>query len=251
MLEANERLNATALDRLDALGYNRPTHDLSEDGEHDTGSPNHFFDYVVPVPFETVAEQAVGALTEVFRVQHPNELVYTAWADDGPPLLFADAGPRARSDGMAVLPHAGSCPQRRRVEASRLEVLDDAFEGVEAEGDVVRVPFASAFVMVRVLDEPPVIHVFSPVVDDVTQHDRQLLEEVNQRNLAARFVRFAALGDTLVASHELFGHPFVPAHLVYAVSLLGDLATSIDDEFCDRFGGNAFFPKWEDERGEP
>ena len=94
-------------------------------------------------------------------------------------------------------------------------------------------------VFVRVVGDPPVVHVWSPVVNEITDDSRAFLQELNQRNLGARFVRFASLDDTLIASHELFGRPFVPAHLIYAVSLIGDLAESIDAEFCDRFGGHA------------
>jgi hypothetical protein len=250
VLEANERLDPAALDRLDALGYHRPTHDLRDDAEHDTGSCNHWFDYAVPVPYATVADQGVRALTEVFRVRHPNELTYSAFTDDGPPLLLPTLGLEV---DRSPWPRWRALDRGLSVEDLRGRVLDEldaTFADVTSDDDAVRVPFGSTVVFVRISGTPPVVQVWSPVVAGLQAHSRMLLEELSQRNLGARFVRFAVTDDLLVATHELFGDPFVPEHLVYAVSLIGDLATSIDAEFCDRFGGHTFFRNVDDDHDD-
>lgn len=247
VLEANERHDPAALDRLDALGWNRPIHDISEDDEHDDGSCNHWFAYQPPVPFAVVADQAVRTLTEVFRVQHPNELVYRAFADGGPVVLLPTLG----IEVDPTQPSRGWCCDQTLssddLSCQLFAALDAVFDGVEVDDGTVEVPFGPAMVFLQVCGDPPVIRVWSPVVAGVVDDGPLLLHEMNQRNTGARFVRFVTVDDTVIASYDLFGRPFVPDHVVHAVGVVGELADSIDDEFCDRFGGHAFFPRRDDD----
>lgn len=242
VLLANERLDATALDRMDALGWNRPTHDLGE-GDEGSGSPNHFFEYVAPAPWARVASQAVRTLVDVFRVQHPNELRYYAFGDGGIPILLPTLGLERDDDAAPENPLRDHDLAFGALVDRVAEVLDGTFDDVTPWNDdgFLHVETAGATISVRVHGEPPVVSVFAPLVSGVDAGDARVLLELGQQNLGARFVRFVVNDDVVIAEHDQFGRPFVPEHLVYAVGLVAELAASIDDDFAERFGGFVFF----------
>ena len=68
---------------------------------------------------------------------------------------------------------------------------------------------------VRVLDAPPCVRMFSPVLEDVEADDR-LLGRLNELNAEIRFARFFVLEGRVIVVAEMFVAPFVAEHVASA-----------------------------------
>lgn len=109
----------------------------------------------------------------------------------------------------------------------------------DADGDV-GIRYGSAMVFVRIEGDPPVLHLWAPVLSDVGT-TAGLDEELNRRNVETAFARLLHVNGTVIAAMELFGVPYQPAHLLAGCELVGELADDVDDELAARFGGRTFF----------
>lgn len=93
-------LSDTACQALLRLGWNPPTYVLSDGAaEPPEGSCNFYLDAGTPVPHARLAALAVTTLRRIYRVRHPGELEYRAFADGHTsirfPLLTLRREPRA------------------------------------------------------------------------------------------------------------------------------------------------------------
>src|ERR1017187_106195 len=127
---------------------------------------------------------------------------------------------------------------RKAVGNADLEVTEDGY---------VPQRFGSAAVRLRVLDNPPCLRVFSPLLENVEAGDR-LLSRLNELNAEIRFARFFVLDGTVFAATEVFTSPFVAEHVASACLQLGSLADKIGGTLQKEFGGRTAF---EDARDEP
>ncbi|GAA3201244.1 T3SS (YopN, CesT) and YbjN peptide-binding chaperone 1 [Actinocorallia longicatena] len=94
----------------------------------------------------------------------------------------------------------------------------------------------SAIVYLRVLDEPPLIDLISPLVRDVG-FDPELHEALGAITRRMLIGRVYCTDRTIWASCPVLARPFQPEHLMIALSLMTGLADDLDDELADRFGG--------------
>lgn len=73
------------------LGWNRATnHPPEESVESDPpdGSPNFFVDFPSPIDFTAVATLATASLRKVYRIGHPGDLKYEAFASNDTQIRF-------------------------------------------------------------------------------------------------------------------------------------------------------------------
>jgi transcriptional regulator with XRE-family HTH domain len=118
------------------------------------------------------------------------------------------------------------------------QLLGDEAVAVDEQGDIP-VPRDGAMVYVRVLDEPPSVLVFCPVLVELPPA-APLLERLNQLNTHVRFVRFCAAEDGVVVDLELFGDPFDPVDLHLAIRAVAGAAAHFGPELQAALGGRLF-----------
>ena len=93
---------------------------------------------------------------------------------------------------------------------------------------------------VRVLDAPPCVRMFSPVLEDVEADDR-VLDRLNELNAEIRFVRFFVVEGRVIVVAEMLVAPFVAEHATRACLQVGSLADEIGGTLQKEFGGRRAF----------
>ena len=109
----------------------------------------------------------------------------------------------------------------------------------DQDGDVL-VRFGSAAVYVRVLEAPPLVRVYSPVLSDIEVDDK-LLRQLNGLNGQLHLTRLVAVQRTVFGVIDVPADPLVHGHVVRACGILGQLADDIDDLLQAEFGGRTAF----------
>jgi hypothetical protein len=249
-LDEAHALRADQMTALERIGWSAPTGTPAEASpkRQPEGSPNFFRDFDRPVPYDAVARMAVRSLAGVFEIPHPGYLHYKAFDKSKRSILIPTLG----------LMREPPAPPRETPSANTIEGLRDlvlkavrkASGNADLEftedGDVPQ-RFGSAAVRLRVLDNPPCVRMFSPMLEDVEAGDR-LLSRLNELNAEIRFARFFVLDGTVFAVTEMFASPFVAEHVASACLQLGSLADKIGGTLQKEFGGRTAF---EDARDEP
>ena len=235
------RAGQTAL--LRRIGWSSPT-GTPEDASpkrQPGGSPNFFRDFDRPVPFADAARMAVRALTEVFEIPHPGYLMYKAFDKKQRTILVPTLGLKREEPAPP-----SEKPREDTVEEIRKLVLRAIREGSGnadlefSEGGDLPLRFGSAAVLVRVLDAPPCVRMFSPVLEDVEADDR-LLDRLNELNAEIRFARFFVVEGKVIVAAEIFVVPVVADHVTRACLQVGSLADEFGGRLQKEFGGRRAF----------
>jgi hypothetical protein len=163
-----------------------------------------------------------------------------------------EAGDEEDTDGGAVtidtetLPtlmiHPTNADELREAVKSTLSVVlgsgEDAVGEIvfDADGDIP-IRWGSAVVYVRVLEDNPVIRIFSPLVRNVPITD-ELREAVNELNKNHLFITAFWADDVVLLTADLSGAPFVPQQLLNLLNVVAETADSLDDQLHQRFAGS-------------
>lgn len=249
-LDKAHALRASQMTALGKLGWSAPTGTREEilAKRQKGGSPNFFRDFDRPVPQAKVSRMAVRSLAEVFEIAHPGYLHYKAFDKSQRSILIPTLGLKCES----------SEPPRKELSADTVKGLRElVLKAVRkasgnaglalGRGGDLALRFGSAAVVVRVLDDPLCLRVFSPVLEDVEVTER-LVRRAQEMNAEARFVRFFVLERQLLAAAEVFTSPFVPEHVASVCLLLGGVADESGPMLQKEFGGRTAF---EEARAEP
>ena len=116
--------------------------------------------------------------------------------------------------------------------AEGLGVEDARFDGngflmLEAEGEPV---------FVLLLDGPPCVRLFTPVLVDVT-NEGETLGLLNTLNFEGRHARFVLDEGSVLAVIDLPGEPFVPDHFVESFMALASAAHELPESLKRALGG--------------
>jgi hypothetical protein len=242
-LDKAHALRAGQMAQLRRIGWSSPTGTREEilATRRTDGSPNFFRDFDRPVPCADAARMAVRALTEVFEISHPGNLEYKAFDKKQRTILVPTLG--LKREEPAPPPEK---PREDTVEELRKLVLKAIREGsgnadleFAEDGDLL-LRFGSAAVFVRVLDSPPCVRMFSPVLEDVEADDR-LLGRLNELNAECRLARFFVVEGRVIVAAEMLVAPFVAEHVKRASLQLGGLADEIGGTLQKEFGGHRAF----------
>jgi hypothetical protein len=109
----------------------------------------------------------------------------------------------------------------------------------DKDGDIP-IQFGSSMVFVKVFGDPPVVRVYSPVLERVTSA-AVAAAAVNDLNQHSAFTKWLVLNDSIIAVVDLFGRPLSESHVLGACSVVGNSADSLDEELQARLGGKTFF----------
>ena len=205
-----------------------------------------------PVDHAEVATLAVRTLRDVYQTPFPARLEYEAFERGGTALLLPTLELLRRRAPAGAMKQAPASPPRAEVRRQVRDALR-ASSGIgdldfDDEGDLT-FRYGSAYLVVRLHQEPDHACVFSPLVLGVTASEA-LTARLAELNRRVKFARFFQAGDRVVASLEVFTHPLVTEHLVAACEVLGDLVSSLDGELAREFGGKVAFEE-EEENEKP
>jgi hypothetical protein len=229
------QLNSGQLATMEALGWQRPA---AEDGR---GGANFWCEHDQD-DADTVSELAVGALRDVYGVQHPIFLAPDQLAE----VLQPSPAPVEGTTVALVRPELSTVPQMPRDQRHLDELVDAELSTMfgyppmhDTEGDVA-IRVGSTMLFLRTAPDAQEVIVFAAVVHDVAGRSRAA-EVLNDLNVAARWVKFQLVRDRVFVTVSVLARPFVPAHLRQAVKILADTADGIDDELAVKLGGRTTF----------
>ena len=232
-LAAEHRLDDEQTNALVALGWLVPT--VGQHDEADSGSTNFFVD-AERNQADRLAAMTVHALRDVFGVRHPAFLTSEHLDTVG----VSDAGPTddpAVEEVLAVQPD-----DRDHLSALVDQALVPVFGGLPEhdEDDDVPVPHRSGLVWVQVMQDAPVVHLFSAVVWDVQDLERAVFE-VAVLNRDVPFLKFLLVEDAVMAHLYVPALPFAPLHLRTMLDLMGRTLDRIDVDLAARVSGQSAF----------
>jgi hypothetical protein len=230
------QLAADQLSAMERLGWLPPT----SDPPHPT---SNFWVEAPQGESDRIAALAVGALRDVYGVQHPIFLAPDQLAE----VLHPVTGPVEGAAREAVRLHHNDLEPRLPRDQSHLDrlvetELADMFGHPplrDAEGDVA-IRVGSTMLFLRTAADGQEVIIFAAVVHDVSGRSRAT-EVLNDLNVEARWVKFQLIRDRVFVTLSVPAKPFVPAHLRQAVRILSDVADGIDDELAIKLNGRTTF----------
>ena len=234
-LSEDFQLKPDQLATIDALGWQSPG------VENDHEGANFWFEHDQD-DADRIAELAVGALRDVYGVQHPIFLAPDQLAE----LLQPTPTP-VEGTALALAPPEQDLVAHIPRDQRHLDELVDAELGRmfgyppihDTEGDVA-IRVGSTMLFLRTAPDAQEVIVFAAVVHDVAGRSRAA-EVLNDLNVAARWVKFQLVRDRVFVTVSVLARPFLPAHLRQAVRILAETADGIDDELAVKLGGRTTF----------
>src|SRR5829696_6309846 len=229
------QLSADQLAAMERLGWLPPTSD----------PPYPTSNFWVEAPQEEsdrVAALAVGALRDVYGVQHPIFLAPDQLAE----VLQPTPAPVETSTGTLVPAGPGLEPTMPRNRSHLVQLVDAELVRMfgyppihDTEGDVA-IRVGSTMLFLRTAPDAQEVVVFAAVVHDVAGRSRAA-EVLNDLNVEARWVKFQLVRDRVFVTVSVLARPFVPAHLHHAVKILAETADGIDNDLAVKLGGRTTF----------
>ena len=235
VLGEDYQLGPEQLATMERLGWQPP----SVEGGHPTA---HFWVECDQDEADRISELAVGALRDVYGVQHPVFLAPDQLAE----VLQPGPAPVETSTGTLVPtgPDLSATMPRNQPHLNQLvDVELGRMFGYppmhDTEGDVA-IRVGSTMLFLRTSPDAQEVVVFAAVVHDVAGRSRAA-EVLNDLNVEARWVKFQLVRDRVFVTVSVLARPFVPAHLHHAVKILAETADGIDNELAVKLGGRTTF----------
>jgi hypothetical protein len=240
-LDKRFALDDARLGQLETMGWSTPTFGVFEIA--DDGSTNFFVNHALPDDADRLADLLVATLRDVFGAPHPTFLTVRGFGpagqlepEDLPFGLSVAARETAATELTTTMPE-GPDELRDLVEAALATVVDHELT-YDSDGDIP-IYADGALIFVRVEEDSPSIRVFAPVLNDVRWTPR-VGSALCDLNLRARYAKVIFNDGAVFATMQLYGAPFVPAHLRDAVEGIRQLVTDVVDDLQETLGGETF-----------
>ena len=254
-LERKYRLSDKAQKQLLKLGWSVPTHSGREEKGSDQrdpdGGPNYFADWERPVPFAKVAQMAAESLRDVYRISHPGALMYKAASTNGTQIRLPQLGLRLETvPPSPKLPHieVETNLDANALRAEIVELFEKEFGKHSVaidDDDDVALRWQNLALFVRIVDDPRMIRLFSPLLAGVPENESQF-REVNGRNSRLRAGKLMLANQLLMFSLEMFAEPFLPDVLLRTSVFALAAADELTKELRPVLGGRPVFGRSED-----
>lgn len=223
-LAAGDRLSRRQVAALKACGWLLPSGSAksSTPDKDPDGSPNYYFDFESPIPFESVAELAVETLSKIFEINHPGELDYQAFNADGDAIHFHELGLMRAQEKVSNA--------SRDMLQSRLQNVLRSVTGIDdlvpdADCDFV-VNYGALEIWTVILGNPPWVRICAMIVQDAVESPA-LLAKLNSINDGVHRLRFFLHGGSVCAVSEVPANPLVESHLSAVLGEFGEVAGSL------------------------
>ncbi|CAA9391996.1 MAG: hypothetical protein AVDCRST_MAG75-1611 [uncultured Propionibacteriaceae bacterium] len=224
------QLSPEQLSTMEESGWHPPTSDGS-------GQCSNFWVEDSQEESHRLSELAVGALRDVYGVQHPVFLSPDQLAEVLKPKPEPIPGRFQVHDVVATVP--GSQEHLNFLVDRELSEMFGHRPIRDAEGDIA-IRVGSTMLFLRVSADGFEILVFATVVHDVSGRSRAT-EVLNDLNVDARWVKFQLIRDRVFVTLSVPARPFVPAHLHQAVRIMSQVADGIDEELASKLNGRTTF----------
>lgn len=226
------QLRVAQLQQMEDLGWNSPASDgrfpsadfwVIENQENDA----------------RLASIAVQTLRDVYGVQHPVFLAPDQLAEilQPRPEPLAGVSEFDAEDVVATIPVSREHLQDM-VEAELAEMFGHS-PIHDDEGDIT-IRVGSTMLFLKLSGDGREVVLFAAVVHDVEGRSRAT-EVLNDLNSETRTVKFQLVRDRVFVTMSVLAHPFVPAHLHQAVSMMSEVADGIDDDLAVKLRGRTTF----------
>ena len=234
-----QKLRKAQVDALVKLGWRAPADgSRSKKSEEESGrSPNYQGRFEGAGQFATAATMAVESLRDVYGFRKPASLRYHAFEGEGGDILLPTLGlarsPEPVEEEVADVPAS--------LEGEVLEAVRDGLGAEDARFDrkgFLALEADGEAVFALVLDDPPCVRLFAPVLLDVT-NEEEALGLLNTLNFEGRHARFVLDEGTVLAVIDLPGEPFVPEHFVDSFVALASAASELPEGLAKLIGGRA------------
>jgi type III secretion system-like peptide-binding chaperone/Chap domain-containing protein len=187
---------------------------------------------------DQLATETVRRLKDSYGVMHPAFLSVVGESYE----VSAGAEPGKSSDSVSF----DERPVEQLTEpVDASDLLELAFAAIthglgrepdrDVDGDLV-VESGTTRIFVRVLEQTPVIQLFSRLVHDIS-NPQSAPAVVTMLNNDHPFVKFLFADDSVLACVHLPAIPFVPAQLRHMLAIFSELVNELDAELVRRLGG--------------
>lgn len=228
-LKGVDRLTRREMTWLRSHGWNAPTGTAKQatpDKDPD-GSPNHYIDFPASVPTSDIVSVAIDTLIHGLALPYPGALSYESFDSDGGALEFQELGLKPAS--------RQSKPLMEQVMTVFRSVTGIEDLALDEEGDL-GVRYGGILVSAVQLDNR--VRLFSALVTEVAESP-VLLRKLNQINDGVHRIRVFWHEDVVYAALDIPADPFVPAHLVTAISEFSEVAEGLAIVLRAEFSGKA------------
>ena len=236
-LPKGRKLGKAKRDALVELGWRAPA-DGRRGGRSprdSSGSPNFQGRFKGTDQFAVAARIAAQTLRDVYGFRKPASLRYHAFEGEGTEILLPTLGlGRHAERARQAVDEVPASLEEQVLEAviAGLGVEDARFDKnglltLEADGEAV---------FVLLLDGPPCVRLYAPVLLDVTK-EAEALGLLNTLNFEGRHARFVLDEGTILAVIDLPGDPFVPDHFVESFLSLASSASLLPKSLVKMLGG--------------
>jgi hypothetical protein len=241
VLDTRLTLDLARISELEAMGWSPPTCGLYEDpGE---GSNNFYIDLELPEDADQLADLLVATMRDIYGAPHPSFLAVEGFRPSGrldaPGLPFGPplTPPDAPDDEIRFAMPESADDLRDLVEATLATVVGHALT-YDSDGDIPLF-MGGALIFVRVEKDAPSVRVFAPLLSDVRWTPR-VGSTIADLNLRARYGKVIFHDGVISATQQLYGLPFIPAHLCHAIEGIRVVLNDVVDDLHATLGGEAF-----------
>lgn len=228
-LKDGDRLTPREMAWLGAHGWNAPTgtpKQSTPDRDPD-GSPNFYIDFPTSVPASDIVSVAIDTLIHGLALPSPGALSYESFDSAGETLEFQELGLKPASRQNKPLLEKVLTVFRSVTGIDDLTFDDDGDLGVR---------YGAILVSAVQLDNR--VRLFSALVTEVPEAPA-LLRKLNQINDGVHRIRIFWHDEVVYATLDIPADPFVPAHLVTAISEFSEVAEGLAIVLRAEFSGKA------------
>lgn len=228
-LKGEDRLARREMAWLRAHGWNAPTgtpKQATPDRDPD-GSPNYYIDFPTSVPASGIASVAIDTLIHGLALPYPGALSYQSFDSAGVALEFQALGLKPAPRQSKPLMEQVLTVFRSVTGIEDLRFDDDGDLGVR---------YGTVLVSAVQLDNR--VRLFSALVTEVPEAPA-LLRKLNQINDGVHRIRIFWHDEVVYATLDIPADPFVPAHLVTAISEFSEVAEGLAIVLRAEFSGKA------------
>lgn len=228
-LKDGDRLTRQEMAWLRKRGWNAPTgtpKQATPDKDPD-GSPNYFIDVPTSVSVSDIVGMVIDTLIHGLGLPYPGAMNYESFDSARGPLAFHELGLKPATRGGSRLMDQVLTVFQKVTGLSDLSFDDD--------GDL-NVRYGEIHVSAVSLDNR--VRLFSALMSEVVDTP-DLLRKINQTNDGVHRIRFFWHENVVYASLDVPADPFVPEHLVSAMSEFSEIAEGMAIVLRAEFSGKA------------
>lgn len=243
-LKKPERLKKKQITALVSAGWFAPTGKpkKSTPEKDPDGSPNYFSEFAEPVDYACVANLAVNTFVDILHIPHPGWLEYEAFDAEGNEILLKGLGLKQFQQPQPAPEHQDQTSIAYRLLETLRKATGIADLDFDSDGDI-GVRCGSTVVFARFVDDPPVVHLFSPLLRDVEEHPG-VVDQLNRLNAESRQLRYFYREGAVYGVVDIPAAPYVDKQVTKSFNHFCQIADDLGNLLQNEIGGHTMFQEW-------